>query len=114
MRTRMVRWMMAAGCAIACGHASSEPSNAASCVDVDVQGHRVLPYACLGTLLDARHPSGPAPLTGSPLADGSSNTRGEFNASGFAHRMGSNLGTSVEPFRPVVQYHVPLAAPSRP
>lgn len=74
----------------------------------------MLPYDCLGTLLDARHPARPNATIGSPLPDASSNTLGEFNTSGFAHRMGANFGKSVDPYRPVDQYHAPLVSPSRP
>jgi hypothetical protein len=66
-----------------------------------------LSYDCLNRMM-AVTPSTPPPTLGSEPGQRPSNTIGLYNASGLRHRMGPNLGSSVQPYRPKVTYPTPL------
>lgn len=72
-----------------------------TCVDVQVNGHAVLSYACLSRqMLPAAGSTSTLALPGA-VEDVSSNRRvGQYNQSAFGQRMGDNLGKSVHPARP--------------
>jgi hypothetical protein len=81
---------------------------ASSCVDVSVNDHPALSYACLNQRLAFSAQQAPAPQVQlDAIAHVPSNQQvGQFNFSAFSHQMGSSLGKSVTPQRPP-----PLAAP---
>jgi hypothetical protein len=98
---------------LACASAKAQavaPANttASSCVDVNVNDHPALSYACLNQHLASSAHQAPQPdmrldaVTRLP----SNQQVGQFNFSAFSHQMGSNLGKSVTPQRPP-----PLATP---
>ncbi|GLQ45896.1 hypothetical protein GCM10007862_09470 [Dyella lipolytica] len=83
------------------GHAvSSVP--ASSCVDVTVNDHPALSYACLNQRLaaSADAPAGPPLQLDAVTREPGNRQLGQFNFSAFSHRMGDSLGRSVTPQRP--------------
>jgi hypothetical protein len=99
---------MASAPAMAQTSASIHPAGqASSCVDVAVNDHPALSYACLDQQLSAS--AGAAPTAQNQLdavTHAPSNQQvGQFNFSALSIRMGDNLGKSVHPQRP------PPAAP---
>jgi|GEM_PF-616860 hypothetical protein len=72
-----------------------------TCVDVQVNGHAVLSYACLSRqMLPAAGSTSTLAVPGG-VQDVSSNRRvGQYNQSALGQRMGDNLGKSVHPARP--------------
>jgi hypothetical protein len=93
--------------------AVAQARNNPACIDVEVNGRHTLAYDCLSQLMVPANAPAAAPATiGDPRAN-PSNTSGQFNLSAFKHRMGSNLGVSVQPFRPSLTYPTPLAAPAK-
>lgn len=94
----------------AAGTAAVAPAQtpASSCVDVSVNDHPALSYACLNQRLASSAQQAPALQVQLDLvAHAPSNQQvGQFNFSAFSHQMGSSLGKSVMPQRPP-----PLAAP---
>jgi hypothetical protein len=72
-----------------------------ACVDVQVNGHAVLSYACLSRqMLPAAGSTSTLAVAGA-VENVSSNRRvGQYNQSAFGQRMGDNLGKSVHPARP--------------
>ena len=72
-----------------------------TCVDVQVNGHAVLSYACLSQqMLPAAGSTSTLAVPGA-VEDVSSNRRvGQYSQSAFGQRMGDNLGRSVHPARP--------------
>jgi hypothetical protein len=84
-------------------HASATPG----CVDHD-EGNATLSYACLNHMVATDVT--PVPMPGdADITRRPSNTLGLYNANGLSHRMGPNLGISVQPYRPKVTYPTPLA-----
>jgi hypothetical protein len=78
-------------------HASATPG----CVDHDERS--TLSYACLNRLVATSVT--PAPMPGdADITKRPSNTIGLYNANSLSHRMGPNLGISVQPYRPKVVY----------
>ena len=70
-----------------------------------------LSYACLNRLVATS--ATPVPMPGdADITRRPSNTIGLYNANSLSHRMGPNLGISVQPYRPKVFYPAPLAAPT--
>jgi hypothetical protein len=84
-------------------HASAENG----CVDPASGSSAGLSYACLTRMMTAT-PSPPAAAPQAGPAERPSNTLGLYNASGLSNRMGPNLGISVQPYRPKVNYPNPL------
>ncbi|HKT28017.1 hypothetical protein [Dyella sp.] len=82
----------------------------ASCVDVSVNDHPALSYACLNQHLAAgAHPAQQPSLQLDPVAQLPENQQvGQFNFSAFSHQMGPNLGKSVKPWRPPPSQPLPL------
>jgi hypothetical protein len=87
-------------------HASATPG----CVDHDDASSATLSYACLNHLVATDVT--PVPMPGdADITKRPSNTIGLYNANSLSHRMGPNLGISVQPYRPKVVYPTPLATP---
>lgn len=85
-------------------HASATPG----CVETTSSAASTLSYACLNRLVAANVT--PVPMPGdADITSRPSNTLGLYNANSLSHRMGPNLGTSVQPWRPKVSYPTPLA-----
>jgi hypothetical protein len=80
---------------------------ASSCVDVSVNDHPALSYACLNQQLgaSANVAPGPQPQLDAVTHLPGNQQVGQFNLSALSIRMGGNLGKSVYPQRP------PPAAP---
>jgi hypothetical protein len=76
-------------------------AGAGTCVDVQVNGHAVLSYACLSRqMLPAAGSTSTLAVAGA-VENVSSNRRvGQYNQSAFGQRMGDNLGKSIHPARP--------------
>ena len=85
-------------------HASAETA----CVETTDGARAALSYACLNRAMAATQDGGHFGL-GTPVGGRPTNTLGLYNASSLSHRMGQNLGISVEPFRPKTSYPKPLA-----
>jgi hypothetical protein len=87
-------------------HASATPG----CVEHDDASTAALSYACLNHLVATD--VSPVPMPGdADITKRPSNTIGLYNANSLSHRMGPNLGTSVQPYRPKITYPTPLATP---
>jgi hypothetical protein len=73
------------------------------CVDVAINGHAALSFDCLNRQLTRPAPASPAQIGDIDAVTREPGNRqvGQFNFSAFSHRMGSNLGISVFPQRPV-------------
>jgi hypothetical protein len=106
---------------LVCGvaaHAGDDGKQAAShadtCVDVSINDHPVLAYACLNRQLA---PATSAPftpdLTAGVAREPSNRQVGQFNYSAFSNRMGNQLGKSVHPQRLPPLAPPPLLAPGR-
>lgn len=96
------------------GRASSAGAHGDACVDVSINDRPVLAYACLNRRL--------APVASSPVSadlvapvarDPSNRQVGQFNFSSFSHRMGDQLGKSVQPQRPPPPAPPPLLGVGR-
>lgn len=82
-----------------------------ACVDVEVNGKRLLSYECLSRMMAATNtPAPPVLATDDPRTWSSNKVVGQYNFSALEHRMGSNLGVSVQPFRPKLSYPSPLTS----
>ena len=83
---------------------------ASSCVDVAVNDHPALSYACLNQQLaaSADASSGPQPQLDAVTHAPSNQQLGQFNFSALSIRMGNNLGKSVYPQRPPPPAPMPL------
>lgn len=92
---------------------SAGPSS--SCVDVTINGHPALSYACLNQQLAASSQvaAGPQPQLDAVVHAPSNQQVGQFNFSSLSNRMGSNLGKSASPQRPPPPPQLPIfgAAP---
>jgi hypothetical protein len=85
-------------------HASATPG----CVEHEERS--TLSYACLNRLVATSVT--PVPMPGdTDITKRPSNTIGLYNANALSHRMGPNLGISVQPYRPKIVYPTPLAKP---
>lgn len=85
-------------------HASATPG----CVEHNAGDGTTLSYACLNQLVATD--VSPVPMPGdTDISKRPSNTIGLYNANSLSHRMGPNLGTSVQPYRPKLTYPTPLA-----
>lgn len=85
-------------------HASAE----GGCVEPGDGGSAgALSYACLNTMVAVRASRAPV-IPGADVTKRPTNSLGLYNASGLRNRMGPNLGTSVEPYRPKPVYASPL------
>ena len=95
---------MAQAVAPAQTHASS------SCVDVSVNDHPALSYACLNQhLAVSAHPAPQPSIQLDAVTQLPSNQQvGQFNFSAFRNQMGPNLGKSVKPWRPPPLQPLPL------
>jgi hypothetical protein len=88
-------------------HASATPG----CVEHEEGSAQTLSYACLNRLVATSVT--PVPMPGdADITRRPSNTIGLYNANSLSHRMGPNLGISVQPYRPKVVYPTPLATPT--
>lgn len=85
-----------------------------TCVDVSINDHPVLAYACLNHQLAPDTSVPPAPgLTAAVAAEPSNRQVGQFNFSAFSNRMGDQLGKSVHLQRPPPPVPPPLLVPGR-
>jgi hypothetical protein len=85
--------------------------NAASCIDVVVNGEHIPPYDCLTQKLmpKAGAKTQPTPEMPSQAIVGKpSNQLGLFNYTATSNRMGNTFGTSVYPQRPPAAPAVPV------
>lgn len=99
--------VLGAWCCLAAADAWAQQAPSQSCVDVSVNQHAVLAYDCLSRQLggDGAKRAGPPPPVLDPVAGEPSNRQvGQYNAAALEHRMGSNLGRSVQPQRPAPAY----------
>lgn len=86
-------------------HASAET---AGCAETGGSQPATLSYDCLNrAVAPAAHTAMPVALDAG-VRDRPSNQLGLYNAAALGHRMGPNLGTSVQPYRPSVSYPTPL------
>ena len=84
-------------------------TGADTCVDVQVNGHAVLSYACLSRQMLPAEGSTSTLAVADGVQNVSSNRRvGQYNQSAFGQRMGDNLGKSVHPARPAAPPPPPL------
>ncbi len=91
--------------------AAAQDTGEHACVDVEVNGNRLLSYECLSRMMAATNtPASPTLATDDPRTVSSNKVVGQYNFSALGHRMGSNLGVSVQPFRPKLTYPSPLTA----
>ena len=70
-----------------------------SCVEPAHAGSAALSYTCLNQALATAAPM-PSPLDANDVRKVPSNKLGLYNAAALGHRMGTNLGQSVPPYRP--------------
>jgi hypothetical protein len=84
--------------------------SSSSCVDVSVNDHPALSYACLNQQLGAAAnvASGPQPQLDAVTHAPSNQQVGQFNFSALSIRMGNNLGKSAYPQRPPPLAPMPL------
>jgi len=88
--------------------AAAQNTGEHACVDVEVNGKRLLSYDCLSRMMAPANTPAPTTLATDDPRAVSSNKVGLYNFSALEHRMGSNLGVSVQPFRPKLTYPSPL------
>ncbi|WP_411886456.1 hypothetical protein [Polaromonas sp. YR568] len=106
--------------ASAAAAAAAAADDAASCIEVEVNGEKTPSFACLTQKLrpaaDARNASLPPPALGSEaIILRPSNQLGLFNRAATSNRMGNTFGTSVYPQRPPPQVPAtPLIPNARP
>lgn len=85
----------------------------AGCVEAADTASTGLSYACLSRLMAADTVPASTPAIDAGVSRRPTNTLGLYNAAGLQHRMGPNLGVSVQPYRPKPTYPTPLAGPAR-
>jgi hypothetical protein len=90
-------------------HASADTS----CVDPARAASAAISYNCLNRMMAADPAPAALPDLNADVGKRPTNSLGLYNASGLRNRMGPNLGTSVQPYRPKVSYPNPLATPGR-
>ncbi len=83
----------------------------AGCVEPAGAAPVGLSYACLSQRMTGDMT--PMPVLDGDVTKSPTNRLGLYNASGLRNRMGTNLGRSVQPYRPVVTYPTPMATPVR-
>jgi hypothetical protein len=86
-------------------HASAD---APDCAESNGAGTAALSFDCLNRVVA---PTNASPAPGQRDADvghRATNQLGLYNAAAMEHRMGPNLGTSVQPYRPRLTYPAPL------
>ena len=88
----------------------SSSHSSSSCVDVSVNDHPALSYACLNQrLAESTGASAGPPLQLDAVTREPSNRQvGQFNFAAFSIRMGNSLGKSVVPQRPPPAAPLPL------
>ena len=99
--------VLGAWCCLAAVDAWAQQAPAQSCVDVSVNQHAVLAYDCLSRQLGddgVKRAGSPPPLLDPVVGEPSNRQVGQYNAAALEHRMGSNLGRSVQPQRPAPTY----------
>jgi hypothetical protein len=83
-------------------------SDAPGCAEADGVGAATLPFDCLNrAVTPTSAPSAVLPQD-ADLRHRPTNQLGLYNAAALGHRMGPNLGTSAQPYRPKVTYPTPL------
>lgn len=81
--------------------AKATPAPAAACIEVEVNGETVRPWACLQERLTPPAATRPAPVSEAErLSREPGNRMLQYNLEGTRQRMGNALGTSVVPQRP--------------
>jgi hypothetical protein len=85
----------------------------AGCVEPAGAASTGLSYACLNRLMAADTVPASTPVIDARVDRRPTNTLGLYNAAGLQHRMGPNLGVSVQPYRPKLTYPAPLVGPAR-
>ncbi|WP_426287717.1 hypothetical protein [Luteibacter sp. E-22] len=85
----------------------------AGCVEPADAASTGLSYACLSRLMAADGVPAGTPAIDAGVGRRPTNTLGLYNAAGLQHRMGPNLGVSVQPYRPKLSYPTPLVGPAR-
>lgn len=91
--------------------AAAENGNAASCIDVVVNGEHIPPYECLTQKLMPKTSGKAQPvaeMTSQTIVGKPSNQLGLFNYTATSNRMGNTFGTSVYPQRPPATPTVPV------
>ncbi|MBA4722555.1 MAG: hypothetical protein H2067_15655 [Alcanivorax sp.] len=98
-------WLVLMAPALQAAEAPASEADEPSCVEVEVNGHRALPYDCLQRkMMPAAVPE--AAKRDNPALDSADVTRlppnrtGQFNQSALRNRMGNALGSGVKPQRP--------------
>ncbi|ABR91283.1 Uncharacterized conserved protein [Janthinobacterium sp. Marseille] len=108
MRTRSLLSLIAIGLLHAGLLHASEPvaspaTDAASCVEVEVDGVRTPSYNCLSQKLQPKatpNSATPPQMGSEAIVQRPSNQLGLFNRAATSNRMGNTFGTSVYPQRP--------------
>lgn len=117
-----IRQVLAVGLAVAapCAMAQSivnlpgvHATANAGCVEPAGAASTGLSYACLSRLMTADTVPAGMPAIDAGVGERPTNTLGLYNAAGLQHRMGPNLGVSVQPYRPKPAYPTPLVGPAR-
>lgn len=98
-------WLLLMAPAQQAAEAPAPGADEPSCVEVEVNGHRALPYDCLQRkMMPAALPE--AARRDNPTLDSADVTRlppnqsGQFSQSALRNRMGNTLGSGVKPQRP--------------
>lgn len=101
---------LASASAMAQADAPAQAQASASCVDVSVNNHPALSYACLNQRLAmSAHPAPQPPIASDSVTQLPSNQQvGQFNDAAFSHQMGPNLDKSVKPWRPQPLQPLPM------
>jgi hypothetical protein len=95
---------------VAPAFAQTSSAPASSCVDVSVNDHRALSYACLNQQLAASTKLAPGlqPQLDAVVRAPGNQQAGQFNFAAFSIRMGNHLGKSAYPQRPPPPPPLPL------
>lgn len=101
---------LASASAMAQADAPAQAQASASCVDVSVNNHPALSYACLNQRVAvSAHPAPQPPIALDAVTQLPSNQQvGQFNYAAFSHQMGPNLDKSVKPWRPPPLQPLPM------
>lgn len=90
-------------------HASTDVPG---CAEANDSGTASLSFDCLNRAVAPRSTPATSLQPAVDVRDRATNQLGLYNAAALGHRMGPNLGTSVQPYRPKATYPIPLV-PSR-
>lgn len=83
-------------------------ADAPGCAEANGAGTAALSFECLNrAVAPTNTPALPVPQ-GTDVGHRATNQLGLYNAAALGHRMGPNLGTSVQPYRPRLAYPTPL------